>query len=134
MKKLCLLVLALVLLVALSGCGGSSHDGVSEKTYEFGVAALETIDEYLDGDIDYKAADYRIGTAADGINRNMDAIMRDAGATVMSETDFPNDNFVSHHILLARHEMAMKEGGAGTKKEIIEHRNKLASYLGEKSR
>ena len=51
MKKRILIFIVLTILLVLSGCGKPAD--LSDSAYEIGLAALESIDEYLNKEIDY---------------------------------------------------------------------------------
>lgn len=52
MKKGITIFLTIVMCLSLSACGGGIPDGMSEAYFEVGEAAVEAIDEYLEGNLD----------------------------------------------------------------------------------
>lgn len=118
MKKLSVaLVISLILLLCLSACGGKP-DNISDTAYKVGIAALETLDEYLDKEIDYQTLTKRLDRYSEELNGHTSG----------------NDANVGHYIVMAGYEALEREYNTGSLAKITEYRNELAKALGEPKR
>lgn len=113
-RAISFLVLAAMLL-SLCACGSKRMEGISDQAYEYGLAALETADEFIDGQID---AD----TASDRLARNL--ILVDA-------CDGEHDILVGSVIFRLKIAIDRKGNGTGTIGDVKDARADLADLLGK---
>lgn len=113
-RTLSILILATVLL-SLCACGSKRMEGISDRSYECGLAALETADEFINGQIDADAASSKLA-------RNL--ILADA-------CDGDNDILVATVIFRLKFSIDRKDNGIGTMDAVKEAREDLADLLGE---
>ncbi len=114
MKRIICATLSFIIVVSLAACR-SRMDGISDRAYEYGLAALETADDYIDGKIDGTTAKdnlARVSILADGC-------------------DGENDSLVSSNIALLKFAVTAKANGTGTMEKVKEARNDLANILGK---
>jgi len=122
-KRLYCVIILIVLMLSI-GCGGTKPKDVNAEIFRYGLAALETADEYLDGKIDIATARKQVGNAYDSISLAKNTAGSTSGADLM----------VSTNVLLLDTAMLNKELGNGTTDDILEARNYLAESLNEKNR
>lgn len=115
MKHLFCLTLTIIVVVSCVACGSQRMSGISDHAYEYGLAALETADEYIAGGID-----------ADSAIEKLDH----AGALV-ENCNGENDFYVSAGIDFITYAIQHKDDGSGTMDEVEEKREYLADILGE---
>lgn len=127
MKRHISSIIATLLLISLCGCGNSINN-ISEQHYNYGMKALEIIDQYLD----YKT------TADDAASALNELLKRE---DELPETEFgDNDHANNYHVeintyLICREiERQSYSADAETFESIKEMRNSIASALGEKER
>ncbi len=114
MKKLICILLVFVTLFACSACS-SRRDGISDDAYEYGLAALETADEFIDGKIDADTAQQRLNHASD----------------MVDNCEGENDFLVAGAIFRTSLSIWLKDSGSGTMATVKENRNDLADLLGK---
>lgn len=112
MKRLICMTIVIATLFTFVACG--RMEGISDDAYEYGLAALETADEFIDGEIDADTAQRRLDLAS-GLAEN-------CGGT--------NDFLVSSRISHISFAIGFKDWGTGTMKDVKESRDDLADILG----
>lgn len=115
MKRALPLVMLAAVLLSLCACGSKRTEGISDRAYGYGLAALETADEFINGQID---AD----TASDKLARNL--ILVDA-------CDGENDILVGSIISRLKISIDHKNNGTGTMGSVKDVRDDLAELLGK---
>ena len=136
MKRIIVFVCVAFALLCIFGCSAkeSEPENVSSKMYEIGIAALETVDEYLDYNIDIAETYDRISASSRAAANQYEKDKEEIGEETLTGSEFANDYFINHNILMLSYELMTKKHGTGTNKEIVEKRNDLAEWLGEKTR
>lgn len=115
MKKALCAFLCCIILVSCSACGSKRMDGISDDAYRYGLAALETADDYISGKIAGE-------TAKDNLSR----------VSILADNcDGENDFFVSSNVALLKYAVTAKANGTGTMEEVKEAREDLADILGK---
>ncbi len=119
MKKITVVVI-LVMAVGciLSACSKTRMEGISDRAYDLGCAALETADEYLAGDITAEEA--------------CDALYVPSLMLRSDSCDGQNDILISSAVGNLEAEISFKQMGTATKSDVKEQRDILAEYLGKK--
>ncbi len=136
MKKAITLFMVLILSgLVLSGCGNKSST-VSEEVYNYGVAILETCDEFLDGKIFNDEAVKRMDNTIERIKDYNDKVLNKLGVETMVEARFDknyqfyDDNTIETKSSILRHDINLNEyDGTPTKEQIKEKRNELEKKL-----
>lgn len=114
MRRIVCAFLSVIIVLALVACG-SRMDGISDQAYEYGIAALETADDYIDGKIDGD-------TAKDNLSRV---------SILVDGCDGEHDSLVSSRIALLKFAVTAKANGTGTMDKVKEKREDLADILGK---
>lgn len=114
MKKLAMLLGALLCVGALAGCGNGIPDDMSKDAYDLGCKALETVDAFLDADISAQSAKSKL----------------DLIDTQMEDFDFNGEYFMDA-ILRGYVSPLSYYVGRGDRKELLQKRNSLAEKLGK---
>lgn len=128
MKRLILLVLAIVVFATvLSGCGGSKVK-CSAKAISVGKQAISVVDDYLDGNISYYTADSKLDELYDDMEYANDLPYDDEYRTA--------DLFVRWDISLCESDLVLDwvKCTSESYNNLIDSRNKLAEEIGEKKR
>lgn len=128
------LLCVIVVLSSLFGCQSRMPDKTSESVYKFGMAALETVDEYLDGIIDADTALERLGRAYDSSCYSIKSTEDSLDVETLVGTNYSNDMNISHNISMISHDLLFKDIGTSTTKEVVASRNNLAKSLNQKMR
>lgn len=115
MKRMFCLILTIIVVVSCAACSSKRMSGISDRAYEYGLAALETADDFIDGKIDAETA-----------TQNLDRV-----GILVDGCDGENDALVSSRISLVKLYIARKGNGTGTMDQVEEHRDSLAELLGE---
>ena len=133
MRKL-ICVIFVSLFVIMSGCGSnksnSPPDGMSERVYELGCAALETTDEFIAGNLDASSARTKLASAKRSIDSAVSKEKEDNGGNLVG-SDVWKDDMVSHYILMIDTDIMNKEIGTGTLSAVKDSREDLAGTLGK---
>lgn len=132
-----LLALSVILILLLVGCGdknGEKPENTSDKMYELGCAALETVDEYLDGDIKIGEANSRIKDTYRWVKVQFDNDLEELETKALVGTKYENDSSIYHNVVMLNNAIFDKDQGTGTKSNITEQRNDLAKTMNKKSR
>lgn len=114
MRRIICAFLSVIVVLTLVACG-SRMDGISDQAYEYGVAALETADDYIAGKITGE-------TAKDNLSRV---------SILVDNCDGENDFFVSSNVALLKYAVTAKANGTGTMEKVKEAREDLAKILGK---
>lgn len=125
MKK-ALLILAVLLCLIFSGCGGGRPKDLSDAHYQYGKRALEIVDDCLDFTID-------LDTAYDKLEQlqELEDTLPPAGSTEGGNAA----NFsVEGDLVIISSKISLLRLGAGDMQELLEVRNNLAEDIGEKTR
>ena len=117
MKKTICLILAYMILVLCASCGSKRMDGISDRAYELGCAALETADEFIAGTITAREAKSKLESA--------DILLGG------DDCDGQNDSLVSASVGLLSIKIGNKDTGSGTMDDVKKERDRLADYLGK---
>ena len=136
MKKVITLVTTILLsVILLNGCGGKSAN-VSDEVYNYGIAILETCDEFLDGSISNDEAVKRMDNTIDGIKRYNDKALNELGVKTMVEAQFDKnyqfyvDGDIETDALLLKYDIDLNDyDGTPTKAQIREKRNEIEKKL-----
>ena len=116
MKKL---IPMLLMLSMLTACNTRPNE-LSDEMYNCGITALKTMDDYIDGKIDYQTAYNKL----QGMSERSDNI----------DDQSTDDKIVSGKISLAVLTVTNSYLGNQTYNEMIVERNELAKSLGESER
>lgn len=124
-----------VITLALNGCGGKSAH-VSDEVYNYGVAILETCDEFLDGSIANDEAVKRMDNTIDGIKRYNEKALKELGVETMVEARFDKnyqfyvDGDIETEASLLKYDIDLNDyDGTPTKVQIRERRNEIEKIL-----
>lgn len=112
MNRLCVILLVLAL---LTSCSSERMPGISDRAYEYGLAALETADEFMAGDLPADDAEKRLYNAKIGVD----------------SCDGENDHLISSRLLLLQLAISSKDRGTSIMAEVEEERDALADLLGK---
>lgn len=115
MKRVFSIVALVAMIFNLCACGSKRMDGISDRAYDYGLAALETADEFINGDLDADAA-------SDKLERTL---------ILVDRCDGENDSLVSSSIFLLQVAIDNKGDGTGTMATVEERRDDLADKLGK---
>lgn len=128
-------VCMLVMIFLLSGCGDTEKkpDGMSDRVYDLGIAALETTDDFLNGDIEADEAARKLVTALTSIQSEIAIHEEEIGGALVG-TDYWQESLVESRITLIQFRISEKNSGRGSNKDVIQQRNSLAELLNEKKR
>lgn len=112
----------------ITACGGSKTK-VSNKAQSVGKSAIEVVDQYLDGDLDYDD----VSDQLDELSEELDYTSEDSDKD--KDTHF-GDSSVQSDIVLLGSEIFQDhfEGTSDTYDDIVDKRNELAETIGEKKR
>lgn len=119
----------------MAGCGGKSST-VSEEVYNYGVAILETCDDFLDGIISNDEAVKRMDNTIESIKDYNDKVLKELGVETMVEAQFDKDyqfygdGKVETQASLLRYDIDQNEyDGTPTKEQIRERRSEFEKTL-----
>lgn len=115
MKKILCTFLCCVIVLGCSACGSTRMEGISDKAYEYGLAALETADDFVAGKID-----------ADTAQENLRRV-----SILVDGCDGENDPLVASGIWSIEFAIYQKGNGTGTMAAVEEKIDNLAELLGE---
>ncbi len=129
MKRILTLALTLILMFT-AGCSGGVPDGVSDRAYELGCAALETIDDYIAGKLDEDTTQQRLRSNRRTLEAHRDTELEEHGDTLIG-TDVWKDDLLVTHIVLAEDAIGNKGAGTGTMSAVKTQRSEIADLLGK---
>ena len=132
-KTIITLIVALALLFVI-GCNRGKPENMSDTVYEYGLSALETVDDYLDGKIDEDTAEERLDRVGRSVASAIDREKEELGTDVLLGTIYSDDTRISHYIVMVGYEIFQKDSGTGKTSEILKFRNSLADCLNQKKR
>ena len=116
-----LAVIAIIIFVATQSGGGSRPANIGDRIYGLGVAAVEAVDEYLDGRISVSAAEDRVRNSYNGIQNHVGDLT-------------PQEVGVSTRTLTLSMELMDRRHGRVADEDVLEARNRLAESLGLRQR
>lgn len=119
MKKAAL-ILSAFLFIFVTGCSQKIPEGLTQESYDTGVKALETIDQYLDGEIGKDEVMENLGLYSDLLNGYWEKADKQNKSTVF---------LVYIHCYLAYY-----SAGDDDAILLLEDRNNLAERLGKPTR
>ncbi len=97
---------------------------------EVGKSVVHTVDDYIDGKIDYSAARKKIDGLSDKIDGILENEEKDKYGTVINSSDFS----VSTKTLSISLSLLGESTGHATYDELLTDRNELAEIVGMKKR
>ena len=116
MKKRYIIIIFSVMLLLLTSCTNSKPAGMSDNDYDMGIKILDTVDKYLDGDLNESEAHNKI----DKLVQQIENTDNDTTTSLMSTTS----NLIAFDILRVK-------SNSISILEIKEERDKLAKTLGQ---
>lgn len=135
MKKILIFLFCGIFILISNGCsGGGRVTDLSEEMKGLGIAAVETTDDFLDGNITGDEAIERLENNYSSANQHYEKELEEAGSDTLVGTDYWKDSTVPTYILSLKMSVGEKNKGTGTSEEVIEDRNKLAEIIGKKER
>lgn len=135
MKKVITILITFVLAASLFGCSATKEPpkDVSEKMYEYGVAALEISDDFLNNDIDEDTAKAKINQIYDNAKSYNQNKYKELGVETyyeISDYQYKKDSFIESDIYLISSDLTLRSiSGTPSKEKIKEKRDKLAKDL-----
>lgn len=138
MKKVITILITLVLVASLFGCSATKEPpkDVSEKMYEYGVAALEICDDFLNNDIDENTAKVKIDQIYENAKYYNQKKYEEFGVETyyeISDYQYKKDSFIESDIYLISSDLTLRSiSGTPSKEKITEKRDKLAKDLNKK--
>ncbi|MDR1246093.1 MAG: hypothetical protein LBK57_03595 [Clostridiales Family XIII bacterium] len=132
--KRIVLLMCVVPVLLFSACNnyGKKPENTSDRMYELGILALETIDDYLDGKIEIEEADKLLEQIDSSATSQRESDLKTLDSETLVGTEYANDDLIESYIYFAQHAVSERIWISGTKKDIIESRNDLADRLNEK--
>ncbi|MEE3333389.1 MAG: hypothetical protein VZR54_03825 [Ruminococcus sp.] len=134
-KVITIIMIAICTSFAFTSCSGKSAN-VSDKVYNYGIAILETCDEFLDGSISNKEAVNRMDNTIDSIKRYNDKVLNELGVKTMVEAQFDKnyqfyiDSDIELKASLLKYDIDLNNyDGTPTKEQIREKRNEFEKLL-----
>ena len=115
MKRALSIVILAAILLSLCACGSKHMNGISDRAYDLGLAALETADDFIAGKIDAATALDKLEYAGD----------------LVDNCDGENDFYVSSGIDFIIFAIEDKDDGTGTMSEVEDKVEYLEGILGE---
>ncbi len=128
MKRFALFLLIVALLMGVAACSPASK--ASQKGQSVAKQAIETLDDYLDGNTTLDSAREKLFDLHDQMSYTNEYAGKE-------KTDAQQEDwFISHHLLMAALAVDMDsyKGNADTYDDIIKQRNELAALVGIKKR
>lgn len=124
-KFITIICISVIITVVIAGCGGSK---ASDKAVSVGKRAIEVVDEYLDGQVSYSAADIQL----DELKEQMSYVDDLEHGAKNKATDFS----ISTSITLISSDMFQDsyKSTSETYDKLLQSRNELANKVGVKKR
>ena len=138
MKKVITILMTFVLTASLFGCSATKEPpaDVSEQMYEYGVAALELCDDFLNNEIDEEIAKEKINKIYDNASIYNKNKYRELGVSNYVEApdyQYKKDSHIEIDIYLLSSNLTLRSiRGTPSKEKISENRDKLAKDLNKK--
>jgi hypothetical protein len=109
--------------------------------YGLGIAALEIVDEFLDGRVDIVTTLDLYRAKLKEIDEQMENAIRETGSETLVGTGYSNDGLIRSWAAILDYSLFSRsmnlfspDSTTGTNSDITEQRNKLALRLGENAR
>lgn len=129
-----LIIVAIILIFAIFLPRIDNDIKASDKMITLGIAALETVDDYLDGKITLEEASSRMSGTKFSAEYQSDRDLDELNADTVIGTKYSDNSSIDHHIFFLDYRLFEIESGVGTKAELIDERNELADLLHKKKR
>lgn len=129
-----ILFFIIIVIFLLSHCCDGIPRKTSEKMYELGVAALETADDFIDGEIAGAEAERRLKNNYNEAELQYKIQCEELDTDTLVGTEYKNDTFIESDILFLKWAVRDKVDGTGTEEDVISKRNDLAKSLGKRKR
>ena len=134
-KKIGALLLCGMLSFTAIGCSGEKETAsLSAEMKELGIAAVETADDFLDGNITGDAAMERLENNHSIAKMHYERELEEDGSDTLSGTGYWEDISIPVYISSLEISIRKKDNGTGTDEKILEDRNKLAEIVDKKER
>lgn len=125
MKKIISLLLVLIFALSLTACGEKGKpEELNESLYNYAINAVETADDFLDGNMSVEKAESKISSIM---------LYTDSYQSI-EDGNSVDDVCVSMDIFFLKHELYLYRTGDGSKEKITEKRNDLAEAINKSTR
>lgn len=129
LKKIIVILLSVVVLFAFTACEKKRNDNLSDRMYEYGVAAYEIIDDYFSGKLSSTEATDKLQYNYSLQEMHYDSELREYNKDSLVGTPAARDSLVTSATLRAYHKMKYKSQGSGTDADIREAQDDLKKVL-----
>ena len=130
--KVITLVLVVITVLLLSSCS-SSPDKICDTMYEYGIAALETCEDYINHNIDGDTAVEKINNLLIKTNahykRELEASGTDDEYFLPYDYEYYNDYWICSYIESIQHSLTAQVKGTGTYEDLEDDISKLEEKL-----
>lgn len=128
-KKIVASILCVVMILTLTACEKQRQDNLSDRMYEYGVAAYEIIDDYFSGKLTADKAADKLAYNYDLQNYLYEKEKQEYNVDALFGTPVDQDAFVMFSTSIALYAMEDKSDGTGTDADIHKAQDDLEKAL-----
>lgn len=129
LKKIIASILCGVMLFTLTACEKQRQDNLSDRMYEYGVAAYEIIDDYFSGKLTADEAADKLAYNSDLQDYLYEKEKQEYNVDALYGTPVGQDTFVMLSTSIALYAMIDKSEGTGTDADIHKAQDDLEKAL-----